>query len=63
MSRWPCRLHSSSRRFPEVEETVQSDPSAHDVPIPLNQRVLSFVELFQGRLHDFLEEGMKRGSG
>ena len=24
--------------------------------------MLSFIELFQGRLHDFLEEGMKRGS-
>ena len=32
------------------------------VPLPLNQRVLSFIELFQGRLHDFLQEGMKRGS-
>ena len=34
----------------------------HDIPIPLNQRVLSYIELFQGRLHDFIEEGMKRGS-
>ena len=34
----------------------------YDIPIPLNQRVLAFVELFQGRLHDFLEEGMRRGS-
>src|SRR5436189_5590797 len=30
--------------------------------IPLNQRVLSYVELIQGRLHDFIEEGMRRGS-
>jgi membrane-bound lytic murein transglycosylase D len=28
----------------------------------LNQRVLSYIDLFQGRLHDFIEEGMKRGS-
>jgi membrane-bound lytic murein transglycosylase D len=49
---------------PQVEEAVQSDlaTAEHDVPIPLNRRVLSFVELFQGRLHDFLQEGMKRGS-
>jgi membrane-bound lytic murein transglycosylase D len=49
---------------PELQSTVQSDLEAgqHDVPIPLNQRVLSFIELFQGRLHDFLEEGMRRGS-
>jgi peptidoglycan lytic transglycosylase D len=48
---------------PELTETVQSDLEniTHDVPIPLNQRVLAYIELFQGRLHDFIEEGMKRG--
>ena len=34
----------------------------HDISIPLNARVLSYIELFQGRLHDFIEDGMKRGS-
>ena len=33
-----------------------------DLPVPLNQRVLSYVELFQGRLHEFIEGGMRRGS-
>src|SRR5262252_511758 len=49
---------------PELKDTVQSDlqTANHDIPIPLNQRVLSYVELFQGRLHDFIEEGMRRGS-
>ena len=47
---------------PEVKDAVRSDPANHDIPIPLNQRVLSYIELFQGRLHDFIEEGMKRGS-
>jgi membrane-bound lytic murein transglycosylase D len=49
---------------PELKETVQSDllNAIHDIPIPLNQRVLSYIELFQGRLHDFIEEGMRRGS-
>jgi membrane-bound lytic murein transglycosylase D len=46
----------------EVKAAVQADAGMHDVPIPLNQRVLSYVELFQGRLHDFIEEGMRRGS-
>src|SRR5579871_352413 len=46
----------------ELKEAVQADAGIHDVPIPLNQRVLSYVELFQGRLHDFIEEGMQRGS-
>jgi membrane-bound lytic murein transglycosylase D len=49
---------------PGLMDAVQSDlqTANHDIPIPLNQRVLSYVELFQGRLHDFIEEGMKRGS-
>ena len=47
-----------------LKAAVQSDlaKSGHDIPIPLNRRVLSYVELFQGRLHDFIEDGMKRGS-
>jgi membrane-bound lytic murein transglycosylase D len=47
---------------PELKDAVLADAGMHDVPIPLNQRVLSYVELFQGRLHDFIEEGMRRGS-
>jgi membrane-bound lytic murein transglycosylase D len=49
---------------PETKDAVRSDllNAVHDIPIPLNQRVLSYIELFQGRLHDFIEEGMKRGS-
>src|SRR5262245_15537746 len=49
---------------PATEDAVSSDLRTieYDIPIPLNQRVLSFVQLFQGRLHDFLEEGMRRGS-
>lgn len=47
---------------PATQETVREDRVEHDIPIPLNQRVLAFIELFQGRLHDFIEEGMKRGT-
>jgi membrane-bound lytic murein transglycosylase D len=49
---------------PATEDAVSSDLRTieYDIPIPLNQRVLDFVQLFQGRLHDFLEEGMRRGS-
>ena len=36
--------------------------AGHDLPVPLNQRVLQYVTLFQGRLHDFLDDGMRRGS-
>jgi membrane-bound lytic murein transglycosylase D len=47
---------------PEVEAAVQNDPVAHDIPIPLNQRVLAYIELFRGRLRDFLQSGMQRGA-
>jgi membrane-bound lytic murein transglycosylase D len=43
-------------------EAAESDSVIHDIPIVLNARVLSFIELFQGRLHDFIAEGMRRGS-
>jgi membrane-bound lytic murein transglycosylase D len=48
----------------ELRSVIQSDlaSTGHDISIPLNQRVLSYVSLFQGRLHDFIETGMRRGS-
>jgi membrane-bound lytic murein transglycosylase D len=44
-------------------EAVQADLEAtiHDIPIPTNDRVLRYVELFQGRLREFLAEGLSRG--
>ena len=47
---------------PEVEQAVQTDPVVHDVAIPLNQRVMAFIQLFQGRLREFIQEGLERGS-
>ena len=44
-----------------TESRVASDLTSHDVDIPLNQRVLSYIELFQGRLRDFIGEGLQRG--
>lgn len=48
----------------ETAENVQKDleETTHDLPIPLNERVLRFVELFQGRLREFLQEGLIRGA-
>ncbi len=45
-------------------ETVQADlqETVHDIPIPLNERVLRYVELFQGNLREFLTEGLTRGA-
>ena len=48
---------------PATAETVQADleSTTHDIPIPTNDRVLRYVELFQGRLREFLTEGLSRG--
>jgi len=45
-------------------EAVKADLAAtvHDVPIPQNSRVLSYVELFQGRLRDYIHESLTRGT-
>ncbi len=43
-----------------VEADLQQ--TAHDIPIPLNERVLRYVELFQGRLREYLEAGLSRGT-
>jgi membrane-bound lytic murein transglycosylase D len=47
-----------------LSHTVAGDLEsvAYDVPIPFNPKVLSYIELFQGRLHDFIQEGLTRGS-
>jgi membrane-bound lytic murein transglycosylase D len=45
-------------------ENVLADlqETTHDIPIPLNDRVLRYVELFQGRLRDYLTAGLSRGA-
>jgi membrane-bound lytic murein transglycosylase D len=49
---------------PATEKAVKDDLAAteHDVPIPQNDRVLAYVELFQGRLRDYIQESLTRGS-
>jgi membrane-bound lytic murein transglycosylase D len=49
---------------PATVENVQLDlqETSHDLPIPLNDRVLRYVELFQNRLREFLTEGLQRGA-
>ena len=45
-------------------EIVKRDleTTEHDVPIPQNSRVLAYVELFQGRLREFIQDGLTRGT-
>lgn len=51
---------------PDAQTTaaVREDLAAteHDVPIAQNSRVLAYVELFQGRLRDFIHDGLTRGT-
>ncbi len=49
---------------PELAQAVEADLAAtvHDVPIPLNDRVLAYVQLFQGRLREWFENGLSRGT-
>ncbi|MGE3189280.1 MAG: LysM peptidoglycan-binding domain-containing protein, partial [Vicinamibacterales bacterium] len=48
----------------ETALAVQADLRTipYDVPIPANDKVLRYVEAFQGRLRTFLAEGLSRGS-
>lgn len=47
-----------------TRESVESDlrVTLHDIPIPLNGKVLSYVELFQGRLREWFQEALQRGT-
>ncbi len=45
-------------------EAVKEDLAGnlHDIPIADNERVLSYVELFRGRLRDYITESLTRGT-
>ena len=47
-----------------TEEAVKADLAAteHDIPIPQNAKVLAAVELLSGRLKDYVQESLSRGS-
>ena len=48
----------------ETESTVAAtlESTHYDINIPLNKRVLSFVELFTGRLRGYLQDSLSRGA-
>jgi membrane-bound lytic murein transglycosylase D len=47
-----------------LREAVESDlkSTAHDVPIPLNPKVLAYVDLFQGRLREWFQTSLQRSA-
>ena len=48
----------------ETKAAVEEDlaRNEHDIPIPQNERVLSSVELLQGRLREYVQESLTRGA-
>jgi peptidoglycan lytic transglycosylase D len=50
---------SAAIRQAVIEDLQSTD---HDISIPLNAPVLSFVELFTGRLRGFLQDGLSRSA-
>jgi membrane-bound lytic murein transglycosylase D len=55
---------SETSPSPETKQAVADDLQStdHDIAIPLNARVLSFVELFTGRLRGYFQDGLSRGA-
>src|SRR5262245_45301078 len=49
---------------PETKQAVSADlqETPHDIEIPLNAKVLQYVQLFSGRLKGYLEDGLSRGT-
>lgn len=48
----------------DLKEAVAAnlESTAPDVPVPLNGKVLAWVEAFQGKLKDWIQEGFTRGT-
>lgn len=49
---------------PETKQVVSADlqETPHDIDIPLNAKVLQYVQAFSGRLKGYLEDGLSRGA-
>ena len=57
-------IPTSETPAPATTEAVAEDlaETTYDIDIPLNPRVLSYVELFNGRLKGYLQDGLTRGA-
>jgi membrane-bound lytic murein transglycosylase D len=49
---------------PATKAAVQEDlaHNPHDIPIPEHAKVLSYVEVFQGRMREYIQESLARGA-
>jgi membrane-bound lytic murein transglycosylase D len=43
-----------------VKEDLEHNP--HDIPIPEHPKVLSYVEVFQGRMREYIQDSLARGA-
>jgi membrane-bound lytic murein transglycosylase D len=43
-----------------VKEDLERNP--HDIPIPEEPKILSYVEVFQNRLRDYIQDSLERGA-
>lgn len=43
-----------------VKEDLERNP--HDIPIPEDPKILSYVEVFQNRLRDYIQDSLERGA-
>lgn len=48
---------------PELRNAVELDlkATAHDIPIPVDPKILAYIDLFQGRLRDWFQASLLRG--
>lgn len=48
---------------PELRNAVELDlkATAHDIPIPVQPKILAYIDLFQGRLRDWFQASLLRG--
>ncbi len=51
------RPKNAVKKIEELEPIVEALP--HDIPMVVNERVLYWIDLYQGRLRDQFEEGLK----
>jgi membrane-bound lytic murein transglycosylase D len=54
--------HPAPTRLTEATVAADLATTEHDLPIAMNTKVLSYIELFQGRLREFMEDGLARGA-
>src|SRR5204863_4527000 len=49
---------------PELSEQIATELASNspDIPIPVHARVLAYVQLFSGRLRDWMQTSLQRGS-